>query len=50
MKLYEQGAYLINGTEVIIDSAEAGAQVAHAMSLTLSSALHSFFLYSIIWQ
>ena len=36
MKLYEQGAYLINGTDVIIDSAEAGAQVAHATGKEVS--------------
>ncbi len=36
MKLYEQGAYLINGTDVVIDSAEAGAQVAHATGKEVS--------------
>ena len=36
MKLYEQGAYLINGTDVVIDSAEAGTQVAHATGKEVS--------------
>ena len=36
MKLYEQGAYLINGKDVVIDSAEAGAQVAHATGKEVS--------------
>ena len=39
MKLYEQGAYLINGTDVVIDSAEAGAQVAHATGKEVSKDL-----------
>ncbi|MCC8168209.1 MAG: hydratase, partial [Clostridiales bacterium] len=38
MKLYRQGAYLLNGQEVVIDSPEAAAEVAHKTGQEVSTA------------